>query len=76
MATITLTNEFHNTSVRVRLPESGVLSAAVSERVRRTLCPVAGCTCGAVRGHQFLLARGTIVDDGHLHQDRIAIVEK
>ena len=76
MPTITPTNDFHNTSVRVRLPETGVLSQSTTRRVHRTLCPVDGCTCGGIRGHQTYLPTGMTVDNGHLHQDRIAIIAK
>jgi hypothetical protein len=50
MKTITLRNEFHNTSARVRANETGetLLSASTVRRVRRALCGMTDCTCGGV----------------------------
>lgn len=41
---ITLTNNFHDTSVTLR-PRDGKLSAAQVRRAKRTLCGMAECTC-------------------------------
>ncbi len=49
---VTLTNNFHATSSRVR---TGKASPETVRRVRRELCGIAGCTCGddiGVRGPQ------------------------
>lgn len=50
---ITLTNDFHNTEVRMRVDR---LPAALSERQTRrvisTLCGVSDCSCGVIRGPQ------------------------
>lgn len=51
----TLTNSFHRTDLRAVVPENGWLTASQVRRVRRTLCGVAGCTCGddlSMRGRQ------------------------
>lgn len=54
MNQITLTNDFHHTSVRlvVDVDNCGheLLSPSQVKRARRTLCGVAGCTCGDVAG--------------------------
>ena len=42
MKTITLTNDFHGTEVRVR---AGSLSVGSVRRARNTLCGLADCTC-------------------------------
>ena len=64
MKTITLKNSFHNSSVRVRVPDTDSdhwldLRIAAHEgdesakrkvqRIRRTLCGSGGCQCGTVR---------------------------
>ena len=46
MTTITLSNNFHNSTARVRVPDSGTLSVSQVRRVRRELCGIATCTCG------------------------------
>jgi hypothetical protein len=58
---ITLRNDFHGTIAFVQVPECRLvedqpwemlvfLSKRQARRVRRELCPVAGCTCGGVAG--------------------------
>jgi len=42
---ITITNEFHNNTVRIRPRPDGTISAATYRRARRTLCPHATCQC-------------------------------
>jgi hypothetical protein len=55
---ITLTNDFHNTSIRVR-PHGNFparISPSQTARIRRALCPVYACSCGdalGTRGPQF-----------------------
>ncbi len=52
--TVTLTNSFHGSAVRVR---TGALSASTIRRVRRTLCGIDGCLCGGTlseRGRQVV----------------------
>jgi hypothetical protein len=44
--TITVRNDFHNTSTHIRVPADGRISPAVVRRVRRELCPGDECTCG------------------------------
>ena len=54
MMTITLRNDFHNTTVDLRaasLPHT--LTPSQERRVLRVLCGVTGCTCGGVRGPQY-----------------------
>jgi len=45
MSTITITNEFHNNTVRIRPRPDGTISAATYRRARRTLCPHSDCRC-------------------------------
>jgi len=60
MATITLTNSFHNTEANVRpvLITEGrfagkyKISKATAKRLQRTLCGVSGCTCGGEFGQR------------------------
>ena len=60
METITLTNEFHGTKVRLR-PGPGVpgssyqiatLSPSQVRRARRELCGIPDCTCGGAAGER------------------------
>lgn len=58
MKTVTLTNDFHNTSARVRVstktsPGHGViadLTVDQTKRVNRKLCGMSGCTCSGRLG--------------------------
>ena len=43
---ITLRNDFHNTSVRVRADYGDFLTDNQARRVARTLCPGTSCCCG------------------------------
>jgi hypothetical protein len=52
MKTITLTNDFHKTSVTLRTGNSGVLLASQVLLSRRTLCPVKSCKCGGALGER------------------------
>jgi hypothetical protein len=54
MKTIALRNEFHNTSARVRVNESGetLLRASTVRRIRRALCGLKDCTCGGALGQR------------------------
>ena len=53
---ITLTNDFHNTSIRLRAKFDDYLSTGQVKRAARTLCPVSDCYCGQtaanIRGRQ------------------------
>ena len=62
LKTITLTNDFHNSSVTVKVPKNGILSAGTTKRVYRELCGISGCTCGGIRGPQELIPYGWCVD--------------
>jgi hypothetical protein len=46
---ITLTNDFHNTSVRIRATDGDAVSKATVQRVRKALC-CKDCTCSGVDG--------------------------
>ena len=53
--TITIRNTFHNTQVRIRIPEDAELanwqteiSDATRRRVWRTLCPWSDCECSGM----------------------------
>jgi len=53
--TTTLTNDFHNTEIRVRAAAGDVLSPSQVARIRRALCGMADCVCSGhtgVRGAQ------------------------
>jgi len=51
--TITLRNDFHSRTVRVRIPKyPHTLTPAQAARVRRELCGHRDCTCGVIRGRQ------------------------
>lgn len=53
---ITLTNDFHSTSVKLRSKIGDTLSSSQIKRAARALCPFKGCSCGRtsanVRGPQ------------------------
>lgn len=49
---ITLTNDFHGTSVNLRPDDSYTLSALQVARARRALCGIKGCTCGGDLGER------------------------
>ena len=67
---ITLTNNFHHTSVTLRArrsPRGMVLSRRQVLRARRELCGCEGCTCGGPlgeRGNQSVEVRAYPVEDG------------
>lgn len=50
MRQITLTNDFHGSSVAVRLSDNNHLSAAQVRKARRALCGYADCMCGGTAG--------------------------
>ncbi len=55
MNTITLNNDFHSTSVNLRVDLSSgsfELSPAQVRRARRELCGVTGCACGDALGRR------------------------
>jgi hypothetical protein len=49
---VELVNDFHATSVKVRVPRNGKLSRKVTLRVLRELCGMEYCSCGVFRGKQ------------------------
>ena len=50
---ITLTNDFHNTCVRVRVSKlPAKLSKWQVARIGKALCGIPECTCGGIRGIQ------------------------
>lgn len=50
---VTLTNDFHGTVARVRLPGGkGDVSADATARALKKLCGNPDCTCGQLRGKQ------------------------
>jgi hypothetical protein len=63
--TITLTNDFHGTSVTLRV-NGDRLSAGQMRRMRRELCGMSDCCCGTIRGKQ---THGL-----HINQDGTATV--
>lgn len=51
---LVLTNNFHNTEVRVRIDSiPGLLTAAQVARATKKLCGMSDCTCGGIRGPQY-----------------------
>jgi hypothetical protein len=50
--TMELRNDFHRSSVCLRVPADGILSREQVARARRVLCGVAGCTCGGNLGER------------------------
>lgn len=53
MITLTLRNDFHNTTCKIRMrPDQTVLTRSQMRRVRKTLCGMSDCQCGEIRGPQ------------------------
>jgi len=51
--TVTFTNNFHNSSVNLRLDEDyWVLTARQVRRAREALCGLRDCTCGGMLGER------------------------
>jgi hypothetical protein len=50
MKTYTLTNDFHNTSTCVRVPDDGSLSERQIRRCWKALCGIEECTCSGYLG--------------------------
>ncbi len=50
METITLENNFHNSSIALRPSKEGRLSASQVKRTKKTLCGITGCTCSGALG--------------------------
>lgn len=48
--TITLTNDFHHSSISLKRSTAHPLSAREVARARRALCGINGCTCAGVAG--------------------------
>lgn len=48
--TVTLTNNFHNTSCRVRPDKDGKLTLRQAGNAWRKLCGIESCMCGDVAG--------------------------
>ena len=59
MATIRLRNDFHGSEVGIRVPRGlpHTLTPSQVRRVRKELCGNKDCTCGAIRGVQWLHGR-------------------
>lgn len=73
---ITLTNDFHNTAIRLRV-NGERLSIHQMQRARRALCGVEGCICGGAageRGGEYsvepIYDRWGRLDGGWLHDNR------
>ncbi len=79
MLLITLTNEFHNTSARVRIRAGDTLTARRLRDIKRRLCGVDGCQCSGAdgtRGRQFWLdAHGLRISPSTCDQSQ-AVVER
>lgn len=55
--TITITNNFHNTTARLRVPDSGSITKRQYQRAMRKLCGISDCTCGGERGSRYQLVK-------------------
>jgi len=60
MQKITLTNDFHNSSVNL-VPYKGTLSAGQVKRAKRALCGVSECSCSDELGQRGPQAFGVEV---------------
>lgn len=72
---ITVTNDFHNSECRLRVPADGILSVGQVNRCRRVLCGNSECTCGGAlseRGMQPDLADIEWMGDGRV---RVVLAE-
>lgn len=49
---LVLSNDFHRTSVRLRLADGYTITESQARRARRELCGVAGCKCGGIVGER------------------------
>lgn len=49
---VTLKNDYHNTEVTIIVRDGDELSKAQMRRVESTLCGMADCHCGIIRGQQ------------------------
>ena len=68
MTTITLTNDFHNTSVTLRMKSAYPTKSQV-KRAKNTLCGIKDCTCSGImgmRGPQTVKIIGQEYLDGEL----------
>ena len=52
MKTLTLTNDFHNSSATLRLSADNKATKSQNYRAARKLCGVSGCTCGGNFGER------------------------
>lgn len=51
---LTLTNDFHNTEVTIRVTKlPHILTPSQRRHIWRKLCGIPGCTCGIIRGKQY-----------------------
>ena len=51
---LTLTNDFHNTEVTIRVTKlPHILTPSQRRRIWRKLCGIPGCTCGIIRCKQY-----------------------
>lgn len=65
---ITVRNDFHKTTARIRVRIGDTLTANQVRRCRKTLCGIEGCTCGGA-----LSERGPQHDDSGRTFDAIAV---
>ena len=65
---MTITNDFHCTSIEIRAKVGQIVSPSTLRRVRRALCGIPTCTCGRSDGSRNsrygLEANGPISTDG------------
>lgn len=65
---ITLTNDFHKTSVRVHAEIGDILTRTQMRRITKKLCGSKGCKCGVVRGVQDQ-PNGDVINIGDVWDD-------
>lgn len=60
---LTLTNDFHDTEARVRIDVPGAMTYRQYKRAWKTLCGIADCRCGGIRGPQWHNGRRIALED-------------
>jgi len=71
---ITLSNDFHNTRLRLALGRDQTLSARQVRRARRELCGIKGCLCGGTAGERGAQP-ATENGDGDGHRPYLLLID-
>lgn len=64
---VTITNNFHDTRVRLRARPGSFVSAGQVARARAKLCGVTGCTCSNYAGMRGPQPDGVWIEFEHRH---------